>query len=152
MCDYCGCRSMPVIDDLGADHDDLLARARRVRGLLDAGDRDQAGSQLADLLDRLRVHTEVEEASVFAGLRAAGEMVDYVDSLAGEHAYVWAVVDALDPSDTAGWDAAVVGLLDDLQHHIGREEYDLFPATLVAIGPGEWEGVAAAAAKARSHA
>jgi len=36
------------------------------------------------------------------------------------------------------WDESALRLLDDLHDHIGREEYDLFPASLLALGPADW--------------
>jgi hypothetical protein len=33
--------------------------------------------------------------------------------------------------------------------HISSEQYDLFPAAALALGPGEWDEVDAAAADAR---
>jgi hypothetical protein len=142
---------MPVIEDLGADHEDLLARADLVRDRLRTGRRDDAAAAFDELVRALRRHTAVEEASLFAALRASGEMVDAVDGLADDHTMVWRTVDALDP-DGAGWDGVVAGLLDDLQDHIAREEYDLFPASLMAIGPAEWDAVETAAEAVRHHA
>ena len=65
VCDYCGCRSMPVIQALGDEHDELVA------------------------------------------------------------------------------------LLGDLAHHIQREEYDVFPASVLAVAPSAWDDVEAAADAAR---
>jgi hypothetical protein len=151
MCDYCSCRSKPVIEGLGADHEDLLTRAGQVRSLIDAGERAAARAELDELLDRLRVHTAVEEASVFVGLRAAGELVDHVEKLAAEHHDMWAVTAALDV-DGPGWDEAVRQLLDDLHAHIADEEYDLFPAANIAIALGGWDEIEVAAAEVRAHA
>lgn len=141
-----------MIEDLGADHEDLLARSGRIRSLVSAARHDDATAAFADLIDALRLHTDVEEASVFAGLRAAGEMLDHVEALAADHAEMWDTVTALDGADPSAWDAAVVRLLDDLHDHITREEYDLFPATLLAIAPGEWDAIETAALAARGHA
>jgi hypothetical protein len=141
---------MPVIEHLGADHEDLLSRAGDVRRLLRAGRGKDASAAFVELVLALRQHTTVEEAGLFTGLRAAGEMVDAVAALAEDHLAVWRTVERLDPHD-AGWDAAVTRLLDDLHDHIAREEYDLFPASLIAIGPADWDAVEAAASEARHH-
>lgn len=151
MCDYCSCRSMPVIEDLGADHEALLARGADVLRAIGRGDHATAGAELDRLVQDLRHHTVVEEASVFAGLRAAGEMLDHVEVLTGDHAAVWSDLARLDHLDGVEWDAAVARLLDELHDHITREEYDLFPAMLVAIGPGDWEAIEQAAARERAH-
>ena len=139
-----------MIEDLGADHERLGDLARRVRTAIDAGDREAAHDALDDLITFLRHHTELEEASVFAALRAAGEMSDHVEALAADHAAVWDAVAALD--DVDDWNARVLTLLDDLHEHIAREEYDLFPATLVALAPADWDAVEAAAREVRASA
>ena len=141
-----------MIEDLGADHEDLLARSASVRALIDAGDRPAARPALDRLVEILRHHTEIEEASIFTALRDAGELLDDVDALAGEHRAVWTMVDRLELLDDAAWDDVVLAMLDDLHDHIAREEYDLFPATLLAIGPGQWDAVEAAAREARAVA
>jgi hemerythrin-like domain-containing protein len=138
---------VPVIEDLGAEHDRLLTQSNAVRAALDAGDSAGARARLDGLLELLRRHNDVEEASVFAALSASGELVDQVDALRDEHGAVWAEV-------TAGLrqDADVLRLLDDLRDHIAREEYDLFPATLLAVAPAEWEAIEQAAAEVRARA
>jgi hypothetical protein len=40
-------------------------------------------------------------------------------------------------------------VLAELEAHIAREEYDLFPATLLAIPPRAWDAAEQAAARAR---
>lgn len=152
MCDYCSCRSMPVIEDLGADHESLLARSSEVHRAIGRGDSAVAHAELDGLIHDLRHHTAVEEASVFAGLRAAGEMLDDLDALTGDHSAVWSEVARIDRLDGGDWDAAVVCLLNELHDHISREEYDLFPATLLAIAPGAWDDIERAAALERAHA
>lgn len=151
MCDYCSCRSMPVIEDLGADHEALLDLADDVERSIARHDESAARRQFARLVEGLRLHTAVEEASVFAALVAARELVDDVDALTGDHNKVWTDVENLDLLEGDAWGAAVARVLADLRGHITQEEYDLFPATLVAIGPQEWDAVELAAAGVRGH-
>jgi hypothetical protein len=117
MCDYCSCRSIPVIEDLGDQHARLGVLAETVRRAAAAGDTVRARAVFDELVEVLRVHTAFEEATVFAALRSEGEMDDDVD-----------------------------GLLADLHVHIAREEYDLFPAMLMALSPAGWDAVERAAA------
>lgn len=133
---------MRVIEDLGAEHDELRSMAGNVRRAIEGGRRIDARRQLEDLVDLLRSHTDVEEASVFAALRAAGELGEHVKSLAEEHTAVWAQLDA---ADSRAWDRTVLAVLDDLADHIAREEYDLFPAAVVALDPSAWDEAEAAA-------
>jgi hypothetical protein len=148
MCDYCGCRSMPVIDALGHDHIQLLDLAANVRRAIAAGSTEQARELLAELVALLRLHTDVEEASVFAGLRAAGELGGDVDALLAQHQAAWSAVARL---DTDRWDEDVLTFLDELGEHIAREEYDLFPASLVFVPPLAWDEVEAAARRIRER-
>jgi hypothetical protein len=148
MCDYCGCRSMPVIDVLGNDHIRLQDLAGRVRRAIAAGSTGQARELLAELVALLRLHTDVEEASVFAGLRAAGELGDDVDALLAQHQAAWTAVARLEGES---WKEEVLAFLDDLDEHIAREEYDLFPASLVFLPPLAWDEVEAAARRIREQ-
>jgi hemerythrin-like domain-containing protein len=146
MCDYCGCRAMPVIEDLSDDHERLLGLAQQVRRGIDASDRPAARARLEDLLQLLRVHSDVEEASLYPALRATGGLDEYVDALVADHDSFWQTVAHL---DEATWDKDVFALLNDIHCHISREEHDLFPATLLAISPSVWDDVEAAAAQVR---
>jgi hypothetical protein len=60
---------------------------------------------------------------------------------------LWAAADAF---DDGSWDVAVARVLGDVAAHIARVEHDLFPATLSALAPGDWEAVELAAAEARN--
>jgi hypothetical protein len=142
---------MPVIEDLGADHEELLLRSGEVRRALADDDRSRAVDGFTALVRLLRTHTAVEEASVFAGLRAAGELDGDVDALLAEHVDTWTAVDRLD-AGAAEWSGAVLAVLDALAVHIAREEYDVFPATLVAISPSGWDEIEQAAARVRALA
>ena len=148
MCDYCGCRSMPVIDELGAEHEALLTMCGAVRRAIDAGDRTGARAAFAGLLVALRLHTEVEERSILAVMRSSPELTETVDALLAEHG---AVHDAVAALDEESWDAGVRKVLDDLHDHIAREEYDVFPASLLAIDLSGWDAVEAAAAEVRGR-
>jgi hemerythrin-like domain-containing protein len=146
MCDYCGCRAMPVIERLSDDHERLLSLAQQVGRGIEAGDRPAARARLEHLLQLLRVHSDVEEASLYPALRDTGGLDEYVDALLADHDSVWQTAAHL---DEATWDNDVLTLLNEIRCHISREEYDLFPATLLAISPSAWDDVEAAAAQVR---
>lgn len=143
MCDYCGCRSLPVIDGLGDDHEALLAHCGAVRRAVAAGDDVAARAALAELIDRLRLHTAIEEATVFRALVAAGEFADTVDELDDDHRRARAAIDELVSLPAAVWPSAALALVDDLRHHIAREEYDLFPAVGVALSAAQLDQIEA---------
>jgi hemerythrin-like domain-containing protein len=135
---------MPAIGELGAEHERILDLAGRVQRAIARGDGSSARSDFAELVADLRVHTAVEEAGLFTELRAAGEFDCHVAGLSGEHDATRETIDRLAAMDAAGgeWDAAVLAFLDELQDHIGREEYDLFPASIPALTTDGWERAA----------
>ncbi len=144
MCDYCGCRSMPVIADLGDDHDRLLLLADDVRRALAAGDDGLARERLRELAVVHATHIAVEEASILPALAAVDGVADQVD----EHASAGDALRRLEALSTE----EVLAVLDELHDHIAREEYDLFPAALLLIAPGDWDRDEASAAAARHRA
>lgn len=135
---------MPAIGELGAEHELLLDLSDRVRRAIAGGDDNVACDQFGDLVEILEVHTAVEEAGLFAALGDEGELDEHVAALLGDHTAAWASVEAISRAAADGWDLAVCAFLDDLRAHIEREEYDLFPASIVALSPSGWERVAAA--------
>jgi hemerythrin-like domain-containing protein len=147
MCDYCGCRAVPVIDELGSEHETLLRLAGETRRALGSGDDERARALLAELLDLHAEHSAVEEASILTAM--APELGEVVDRLVQEHRDAPTTVAELDGAD---WPAPAVQFLDDLADHISREEYDLFPAALLVIGLGDWDDVERAASEMRARA
>lgn len=145
MCNYCSCRSMPVIEELGAAHAQLGVLADAVRRALAGDDVVGARSVFGVLVRDLRAHTTFEEATVFAALQAEGEMGDDVAALLDDHRRALDAADGL-AADDPSWPSSVVKLLDDLHSHIAREEYDLFPAMLMALSPAGWDAVERSAA------
>jgi hypothetical protein len=137
---------MPVIEGLSHDHERLLGLAGKVRRGIEGGDGTEARARLDDLLKLLQMHSDVEEASLYPALRASGDVDEYVDELLADHDSVWQSVAHL---HEATWNDDVLSLLNDLHCHISREEYDLFPATFLAISPSAWVDVEAAAARVR---
>lgn len=145
MCDYCGCRSMPVIADLGDDHERILLLAGDIRRALAAGSTADAEEALEDLRVVLVLHHAVEEASLLPALATEG-LADEVATQASEHA-----AESRALAELRGvHDPSLASVLDDLHDHISREEYDLFPAALLAIGPADWDLVERHAAEART--
>ena len=150
MCDYCSCRSMPAIEELGLAHARLGVLADEVRRGIAEGDAVRARAGLADLLDQLGEHTAFEEATVFAALQAEGEMGEDVAALLEDHRRSFEAVGDL-PVDDGEWSSAVLQLVAELHDHIAREEYDLFPAMLMALSPSGWAAVERAAEAQRDR-
>jgi hypothetical protein len=102
-----------------------------------SGDLAEAMNLLTELVSRLQRHVQREEDGVFRALRESGEFLDEVDALEGEHGDLEKAIAALDP-DAGDFHLAVSSLLDDLAAHIEREDYGIFPVSVVTLGAAGW--------------
>lgn len=126
MCSYCGCRNIPMIAKLNAEHDAIvnssyaLQVAYRERDLESA---QTAGQILADLL---RPHTRREENGLFAEMKRDELFTEHIASLCAEHAELDAELAAIDTGDLH----RIPALITLLKNHIDREETGCFPPPL----------------------
>ncbi|GGC73418.1 hemerythrin domain-containing protein [Undibacterium terreum] len=90
----------------------------------------------------LTVHTTIEEEVFYPAVRQAIKDGDLMDEAIVEHASakeLIAQLQAMDPGDDL-YDAKVKVLSEQIEHHVGEEEGDMFPKTrktdldLVALG------------------
>ncbi len=137
MCEYCGCRGVPPIGELMDEHTALMDQANEVRADLAAGNPPTAMARLKRLVARLDRHVQREEDGVFLAMRTAGEFLDELDALEGEHRNLAASLETLDPS-SADFVALVTRLLDDLEAHVEREDLGIFPVSVVSLGAVGW--------------
>jgi hemerythrin-like domain-containing protein len=119
------------------EHTALVDQAYGVRQALQSGDAATAMSRLADLVTRLQRHVQREEDGIFRALRSSGEFLDEIDALEDEHGDLEKAIAALDVS-AAGFQHAATHLLDDLAVHIDREDYGIFPVSVVTLSAAEW--------------
>ncbi|HLU32373.1 MAG TPA: hemerythrin domain-containing protein [Acidimicrobiia bacterium] len=136
MCDYCDCRRIPEIRDLGAEHDRIEELGDAALAALRRGDPD-APAAIGRLVTALDPHVNREESGVFREARRAGLGAYYVDDLEEDHRRFDAALsdpDSLDPD-------ALESLLDELHRHIAIEEYDLFPAAAQTLTDEQWETI-----------
>ena len=119
------------------EHTALGDQAYGVRQALRSGDPLVATTLLTDLVSRLQRHVQREEDGIFRALRGSGEFLDEVDDLEGEHGALEMAIAALDP-EAPDFSAAVIRLLDDLAVHIDREDYGIFPVSVVTLGAAGW--------------
>ena len=141
MCEYCTCRVQPSIARFGAEHEQIQSLVVDLRQAHAAGDRD-AVVALAERVQRALVpHVAREERGLFPELSAAGAS-GHVRELEGDHARLDAALATVAGGelDGPGW-AALPGVLDELDDHIWREEYDVFPAAIQLLGPSAWQRV-----------
>ncbi len=142
MCEFCGCRRIPEIARLGAEHDTIQDIAEDV--LASASQNITPVGLLEKLRKAVEPHVLGEEAGVFTQARAVGISQNYwVDDLEDDHRRFAEVL--ADPS-TLSW-SEIESFLDDLHRHIAIEEYDLFPALVRTLSDDDWTAVARRAAR-----
>jgi hypothetical protein len=146
VCDYCGCRSVELIDRLGQEHADLLLQGSTIRRQTLIGDLAEARTSLAQLVADLGRHTRTEEGALFPVMRYAG-MEETAAELDGEHRALEHLVREAAIADDAAWPSIAIELLAILSAHVRREEYDVFPAAAQLVPPARWD---AAHEKARA--
>jgi hemerythrin-like domain-containing protein len=142
MCDYCGCRNQPEINELSDEHNRLLDLAYQLHRLARRGSHTDVlaviDGEFAPLLDH---HTSKEEQGLFTQLRSRYAADDRLDTLIGEHHDIKVQVAAVHAGDH-GWREALTRLVDDLDQHILDEEVDLFPYAMYELQPSQWTQVA----------
>ncbi len=119
------------------EHTALVDRADQVREGLGSGEPMLVKTRLDLLVAHLDRHVRREERGVFRALRTAGEFIDEIDELEGEHRDFASVVAGLD-TDSSDFDAQVRKLLDDLAVHVEREDLGIFPVSVVTLGASGW--------------
>lgn len=142
MCDHCGCRDLTPIAALMGEHDRLRELTGLIRSELAAGDDAAAGTLLEEVLVVLGPHVAKEEGSLFPMLRREGSLTEHVQVLEDEHAGLYDAVDDLDDlpaSALAAWRDGVLRVLADLDEHMYKEDFGLFPAALATLDGTDWD-------------
>jgi hemerythrin superfamily protein len=90
------------------------------------GSREQLFRELAN---ELTVHAEIEEQLFYPAVKNAKPTHDLVLESFEEHKQVKMVLADLEKADktTEHWLAGLKVLMEDVQHHVGEEEDELFP-------------------------
>ncbi|TFW31842.1 hemerythrin domain-containing protein [Massilia horti] len=118
-----------AIEMLTADHREVSAMFKEFEGL---GERAKVSKKkLADkICTALKLHTTIEEEIFYPAVREAiKDAEDLVDEAVVEHASakdLIAQIEAMDPDDEL-YDAKVKVLGEQIEHHVGEEEKELFP-------------------------
>lgn len=144
MCQYCGCRAMPLIRDYIAEHDQVLDLGDRALRALDHGDPEAATGLIEEARQVLDRHWQGEENGIFTVMASREEeYAGYVAPLIDEHrelAALLARVDLTVEADRQELRAAFA----ELAEHISKEEDGLFPASLTALDGDDWDASMAA--------
>lgn len=137
VCDYCDCRTRPLLAHLGADHERILTGVHGLRAASEPRDADRRMALAAELVDVLEEHGRLEEAALYPELALAGVPTDAMEA---EHEEVHAVLRTA--AETSEVDpAALETALRRLEAHIHREEYDLFPAAHQVLDDAAWDRI-----------
>jgi hemerythrin superfamily protein len=114
---------MDAIELLKEDH-------KKVEKIFSAMEKKEDRQKMFPELDReLSVHAEIEEKIFYPATREAEPTRDLVLESIEEHKQIKMVLADLEQTDktTDVWGAALKVLKEDVMHHVGEEEDELFP-------------------------
>lgn len=137
MCEYCGCRDIPLIGRLSEEHYEAVDALGVLRRAITAGDAGQVADAVALLSGHLFPHNDSEEAGLFRELARDEYFEPTISELIDQHRLFRGLVERISAGE---WDA-YAALEEALRHHIDREENGLFPATAVAVDGTTWEEI-----------
>lgn len=143
MCQYCGCRDIPLIRDYIAEHERVMNHGGAAVRALDAGDYPLARAEVATMAEELHTHWRGEENGLFAVLGSEEMFAAHITPLIAEHRELAALLATLDLDDAGDRDRFRQAF-DDLYEHIAKEEDGLFPASLTTLDGSQWDAAIAA--------
>jgi hemerythrin superfamily protein len=118
-----------AIELLTADHEKVKALFEQFEKLSDRSKVNK--KKIADLIClELTVHSQIEEEIFYPAMREATKDDDMVDEAVVEHAAakdLIAQIREMDPGDDL-YDAKVKVLSEQIEHHVGEEEDEMFEA------------------------
>lgn len=138
MCEYCGCRSIPLIDRFSDEHYQIVNLSGDLKRAVAAGGDVMSAARALDAV--LFPHTEAEEVGLFAELRSDEAYQAVVDSLCAEHAQLDEQLTRIANGAHDEYEAFEYAL----RRHIDHEENGLFPAAAVSLDGDQWERILAA--------
>ena len=143
MCQYCGCREIPLLRDYIAEHERAMNYGGDAVRALDRGELDRARELLAAMADELRSHWRGEENGLFAVMGTDDLYAEHIAPLVAEHRELDALLESVELSESDDRDRVRKAIFD-LHAHIAKEEDGLFPASLTALDGDEWDSAIAA--------
>jgi hemerythrin superfamily protein len=121
---------MDSIALLIADHNRVRGLFGRFRSAHEADDREAMATLVEQIVLELKVHTTIEEDVFYPEVRtAASELEEIVAEGIEEHHVVDHLIEelgGLQPADEE-WVAKVQVMIENVEHHAGEEESELFP-------------------------
>jgi len=137
MCSYCGCREIPMIAKLNAEHDAIVNSTYALQVALREQNVESAKTAGKILGELLHPHTHREQVGLFAEMKKDELFTEHIASLCAEH-------DELDGElclIAAGDLTRITAMITLLNNHIDREENGLFPAALAYLDDSQWDTI-----------
>lgn len=135
MCEYCGCRAIPLIGRFSAEHYEILNLSGDLKRAIANGGDVMAAAKALDVL--LFPHTEAEEAGLFVEMRTDDAYTQTIDSLCAEHSQLDDQLTRIANGAHHEYEAFEYAL----RRHIDHEENGLFPAAAVSLDGDQWERI-----------
>jgi len=134
MCSYCGCRNIPMIAKLNAEHDAVVNSSYALQ-IAFRDDLPAALTACTELGGLLHPHTRREQVGLFAEMKKDKLFTEHIASLCAEHDQLDGDLDAINAGDLT----RIPPMLTLLKNHIDREENGLFPAALAFLDDDQWD-------------
>lgn len=129
---------MDALELLTADHNRVRGLFKLYRQACDGEETTRSQELVTKIIRELRVHTQLEERIFYPEVRPLSEKIsgEVAEGLE-EHHQAEDLLDQLESMEAGGeqWHAKVKVLIEDIEHHAGEEEEDLFPAVRTAASP-----------------
>jgi len=121
---------MDALELLIADHNRVRGLFARYKEAAEADKTDKAAALVTEIFVELEVHTTIEEEIFYPWAHGlTDEIGETIDEGVEEHHVVKVLMEEINSleagSDT--WTAKVKVLIENVEHHAGEEEDDLFP-------------------------
>lgn len=143
MCQYCGCRDLPLIRDYIAEHAHVLNLGGEAVRRIDRGDLDTARRLLAEMAQELETHWRGEENGLFKVLLREDLFAEHIEPLIREHRELAALLASVDLTREAD-QRAIRDAVEDLWEHTRKEEDGIFPASITELDGEDWDAAIAA--------
>jgi hemerythrin superfamily protein len=122
---------MDALKLLTADHNRVRGLFTRFSDAAEADDVDAMAALVREITRELTVHTDIEEVVFYPWARElSSEVAETVDEGVQEHHVVKVMMEEIAdlPAGESDWVAKVKVLMENVEHHAGEEEQELFPA------------------------
>ncbi len=137
MCSYCGCRNIPMIAKLNAEHDAIVNSTYALQVALREQDVESAKTAGKILGELLHPHTQREQVGLFAEMKKDELFTEHIASLCAEHNELDAELELISAGDLT----RITAMITLLNNHIDREENGLFPAALAYLDDSQWDTI-----------